>query len=178
MKKKLFIAINLPSTIKKRLFSLKEELVNPSIRWTDEDKLHLTLFFIGFVLSEENWGKLLEEVVQVVSNFNLIIKDISLAPAESKIPRMIWANVIKSEPLLLLREKITGKPNGQFQPHITLAKINSWQFKRINPEERPLIEKELNITFPVNSVELMESRIVKGKNQYETLESFQLFNQL
>jgi len=178
MKKKLFVAINLPQEVKRKLLSLKKELKNISIKWTDEDNLHSTLFYIGFVPSEENWTKKLEEVTQTVPNFNLIIKDISYAPPESKIPRMIWANVVKSEPLLLLRKKMTEEPDSQFQPHITLAKINSWEFRKLDPEEWPIIEKELDIIFAVNSIELMESRVVKGKNEYETLESFQLFNQL
>jgi 2'-5' RNA ligase len=54
MKKKIFIAINLPEKIKSELVSYQEKIDRffddtCPIKWTKKDNLHITMFFIGFV---------------------------------------------------------------------------------------------------------------------------------
>ena len=58
MKKKIFIAINLPEKIKSELVSYQEKIDRffddtCPIKWTKKDNLHITMFFIGFVEYDE-----------------------------------------------------------------------------------------------------------------------------
>ncbi|PIX88575.1 MAG: hypothetical protein COZ30_00470, partial [Candidatus Nealsonbacteria bacterium CG_4_10_14_3_um_filter_36_16] len=56
--------------------------------------------------------------------------------------------------------------------HITLGRIKQWEFRQIEPEERPEVNEEINLTFEVNSIEVMESELKRGGSEYTILESF------
>jgi len=56
-------------------------------------------------------------------------------------------------------------------PHITLGRIKTWQFRQIEPEERPEINEDIDLTFEVKSIEIMESQLKKGGPEYTVLES-------
>ncbi len=58
-----------------------------------------------------------------------------------------------------------------FSPHITLGRIRTWEFRRIEPEERPEVNEEINLNFEVNSIEVMESTLKRGGAEYTILES-------
>ena len=62
----------------------------------------------------------------------------------------------------------------EFSPHITLARIKTWQWREIEPEERPEIEREIDLNFEVNSIEVMESAIKRTGAEYNILESIKL----
>ncbi len=180
MKRKLFLAINPPKDVKKKLLALKEKFSDVPAKWTEEDNIHMTLFFIGTVTEEEeeDIGKMISKVSEKSDAFSAIIESVSYGPPDSKIPRMIWGNIEKSEALVSLKKEIDKESEVEFHPHINLAKINTWGYKKLNPDEIPIIEEELNIAFKVDSIELMESKIIRGKVEYEVLESFELRHQL
>jgi len=72
---------------------------------------------------------------------------------------------------------ILGKDDKrEFSPHITLARINAWLWRQIEPEERPEIEKDIFLNFPIKSIEIMESKLKKGGPVYTILESYLLSN--
>ena len=96
---------------------------------------------------------------------------------------MIWAEGEKSKELALLREdlekslteKVRFVPeNRTFAPHITLARISAWEWKGIEPEERPEINEKIDLLFTVESIEVMESELHRGGPVYTILESFKL----
>ena len=98
-------------------------------------------------------------------------------------PKMVWAEGEKSKELADLRndleetimEKVAFVPENQaFAPHITLARINAWGWKGIEPEERPEIDEKINLVFTVESIEVMESIGSKGGPRYTVLESHTL----
>ena len=61
-----------------------------------------------------------------------------------------------------------------FSPHITLGRIKTWQLRQIDPEERPEINEDIDLTFEVKSIEIMESRLKRGGVEYTILESVPL----
>ncbi|PIP23993.1 MAG: RNA 2',3'-cyclic phosphodiesterase [Candidatus Nealsonbacteria bacterium CG_4_10_14_0_2_um_filter_38_17] len=61
-----------------------------------------------------------------------------------------------------------------YSPHITLGRIKEWEFRKIEPEERPDINEEIHLTFPVESIELMESKPERGGPSYTVLNSSKL----
>ncbi len=176
MKRKIFIAIQLPEEIKEKLFSLKNGFSGIPVKLIEKNNIHITLNFIGYVKENEveeikiNIGK----AINHINSFNLRITDISCADTESKIPKMIWANIEESDEIIHL-QKILEKNTGiKFFPHITLAQINAWEFKKIEPGELPDINLELDLNFKVESIDLMESKISRGKVKYKLLEKFKL----
>ena len=71
------------------------------------------------------------------------------------------------------RDHVQGRG---FVPHITLARINEWQWKSIEPEERPEVTEDIDLAFTVESIEVMESILRRGGPKYEILESCHLKN--
>jgi len=127
---RLFIAVDLPDTIKKNLESMFFGI--PGARWVSIDQIHLTVRFVGDVVGAQflDIKNMLEKVN--ISPFDIQLKGVGHFPPRGA-PRVIWAGLEKSEPLLRLRKKIDGtlskvnvKPERRkFSPHITLARLKN-----------------------------------------------------
>ena len=173
MRHRIFIAINLPEETKRKLVSYQEKIEElfissqydgrGPVKWTKKDNLHITLEFLGYVADDE----LLEicrntrKLASKHKPFTITLNKICYGPLQKMPPRLIW----------ITGEKI-GKLN--FSPHITLGRIKTWQWKQIDPEERPDVEKDINLNFEVNSIEIMESVLKKEGPEYTALESVPL----
>ena len=133
---RLFIAVDLPGTMKKNLERMFFGI--PGARWVALDQLHLTVRFIGEVdgalfLDIRNT---LEEVS--ISPFDIQLKGVGHFPPRGA-PRVIWVGLEKSEPMQLLRKKIDGallkiglEPEGRkFSPHITLARLKNTPLQKV-----------------------------------------------
>jgi len=180
-----FVAINLPEEIKKELFLYSEKWLDLPAKWTDKDNLHITLEFLG-ALTDEEVGEVclaVKEVAERHSCFSLNINKVLYGPPKKLPPKMVWAEGDKSKELSLLREdlenslteKVRFVPESRiFAPHITLARISSWAWKGIEPEERPEVNETTDLMFTVESIEVMESELKRGGPVYTVLESHQL----
>jgi len=182
---RIFIAINLPEDIKKELFSYSEKFAELPARWTSKDNLHITLVFLGDLTDQELADACItvKEVAQKHGSFSLNINKILYGPPNKMPPKMVWAEGEKSKELSNLKndleksllEKIKFVPEGRgFAPHITLARISAWEFKAIEPDERPEIDEKIDLSFTVESIEVMESVLKRGGPQYTILESHNL----
>jgi len=186
MKRRLFIAINLPEKIKEKVFSIQKKWPELPCRWTKKENLHITLVFLGYVLDEK-----LPEIIEIVKKIVLKNKPflinfirIIYGPKGKKIPGMIWLEAEKNFQLIkiqkelkeILEEKILNveKETRPFSPHLTLARIKQWELKRMEPEEIPEINEEISISFEVEKIDLMESHLKPKGSDYYLLESFPL----
>jgi len=188
MKKRIFIAINLPEKIKQELLSLRDKFSELPARWVKKENLHITLAFLGHVREEEIPAiiNITKKVVENHTPFLIKIKKVIYAPPKLFPPRMVWAVGEKNEKLWRLQENLKNALIGMripqlereegkaFIPHITLARIRKWEFKQMEPEERPEINEDLDLSFLVNSVEIMESHLKRGGAEYTVLESIPL----
>jgi len=181
MKRRIFIAINLPEKIKKRLKEYREQHDTLPVRWTKIPSLHLTLVFIGYVDNEQMLEacKITRKVAEEMDPFFINFKRISLGP-EAKAPRMVWLEGGASEELGQLKNELekallvgeTGFRKAEtraFSPHITLARIKAveWRRTQINSSE---IETDFSAQVEVSSVEVMESDLKFDGAEYATLE--------
>ena len=127
---RLFVAIDLPESVKERLALLCCGL--PGARWVAPEQMHLTLRFIG-----EVDGGLFLDIRDALAeiegeSFSLHLSDIGFFPPRGK-PRVIWVGLQKHEPLLKLRNRLESRlvdlglePEGRkFSPHITLARLKN-----------------------------------------------------
>jgi len=189
MQKRIFISIGLPESTKNKLIAHQEEIARSftdfndfcPIKWSKKHNLHITLFFIGYIELEE-LVSMIERVEKIAENhgsFVIDLKNISYGPKASS-PKMIWATGENSLELGSLQADLEKelldikKPDNGFVPHITLGKVIQWQFNRIEPEERPDIFKDVSLSFPVNSIEIMESNLGRGGADYAVLKSIPL----
>jgi len=135
---RLFVAIDLPSNIKKKLANIQARLkeANAGVRFVSPEGIHLTLKFLGEV-AEDRVGKVIEalaENVPRISPFNLKVEGLGAFPSISR-PRVVWAGVKAPDELLTLAEEIEKamvklgfpKEERDFSPHLTLCRIKSPQ---------------------------------------------------
>ena len=184
MRHRVFIAINFPEKIKEGLERFQFKFSELPARWVKKENLHITLAFLGYV-KDEDLPKIIEITKDVASKHNsFLIKIVKIAYGPPKVspPRMVWAIGEKNESLWKLQEDLKNalmeikipqleEEGRSFVPHITLARIRKWEFKKIEPEERPEIDEDIDFSFEVNSIEVMESHLKRGGAEYSVLES-------
>lgn len=188
MKQRIFIAINLPEDVKKELMNFQSKWPELPVRWIKPENLHITLVFLGYVSDEElpKILKIVNEVAERHSPFPINLTKICYGPPKKIPPRLVWIEGEKSEELgklqqdleeLLFSDSVKSLRTPEtriYVPHITLGRIRVWEFRQIEPEERPMLNENISLNFEVNSIELMESRLSKGGAEYTTLKSFEL----
>lgn len=163
MKHRIFLAINLPEDIKKALVSYQEKWPELPIRWTRENNLHITLEFLGYI-SDDELLKIFQNTRELTSKhepFTITLNKICYGPPKKMPPRMVWVMGGKVQEL-------------DFLPHITLGRIRTWDFKKIEPDEMPEVNEDIDFSFDVKSIEVMESVLKRGGPEYTILESCQL----
>lgn len=176
-KYRVFVAINLPEDIKKKLTDYQEKWPEIPIKWTKKENIHITLIFLGYLNSEEllEICKITKEAASRHSSFSVKLNKICYGPPKKMPPRMIWAEGEKSEKFAALRDDLSKLLNireaREFSPHITLGRVRQMEWRRIEPEERPEVERDIDLTFEVNSIEIMESELKRGGPEYTILES-------
>lgn len=182
---RIFIAVHLPEPIKKELVVWEKKLEDLPIRWTKEENLHFTLIFLGNTSHKEleEVFRICREVAQRYEPFSLLLNEITYGPLEGP-PRMVWVRGESKEFLDLqknLEDALHKSPILHFVPekrkftiHLTLGRIREWEFRKIEPEERPEIYEEISLEVPVRSIEVMESKLRRGGAEYTVLQSFPL----
>ncbi|MBZ9572097.1 RNA 2',3'-cyclic phosphodiesterase [Patescibacteria group bacterium] len=187
MRHRVFIAVNLPENIKRKLTDFQEKWPELPTRWTKLENLHITLIFLGYISDEEVFEicKITKEVVQKNEPFSINLNKICYGPPKKMPPRMVWVKGEKSKKLTKLKNDLENalsasagskhrKETRPFSPHITLGRIRQWEFRKIEPEERPEVDIDLSLSFEVFSIEVMESFLKRGGSEYTILESTQL----
>ncbi len=181
MRRRIFIAINLPDKIKARLKEVKEKYDYLPVRWTKEPSLHLTLIFIGYVSDEQMLEacRAAREVAEQSEPLTLNFKRITLGPP-GKSPRMIWLEGEINQGLVSLKNRLeevllnsdsgfSHRESRPLNPHITLARIKMQQWQQM--ESTPQINEAFQAQVPVASIEVMESDLKHDGAEYAILES-------
>ncbi len=188
MKYRIFIAINLPNNIKQELLSYKTKWPDLPIRWAGPDNLHITLIFVGSV--KNNQISEINEIIKSVAGnyqpFFVKLEKVCYSPKNVIPPRMVWVEGVKNE---ILEGIKTGLEKGllnsrtcsffrpekrSFTPHITLGRIKEWLWRRIELEERPEVNEDIDLSFEVTAIDLMESKLTSRGAQYTILDSIKL----
>lgn len=184
MQHRIFIAINLPEEIKRELEKFQSQWPELPVRWTKPESLHITMVFLGYLSDQElsDVCKIAREVALRQKAFSLNLTKICYGPPKKMPPRMVWIEGEKLKELtnlqIDLEKSLTSSENVKFEPekrsfssHITLGRIKTWEFRSIDPEERPNVETDISLSFEVNSIEVMESDLKRGGPEYAVLES-------
>jgi len=187
MLRRIFIAINLPKEIKEDLGIFQKKYSELPAKWVKPENLHITLVFLGYV-KEKDLSKIIEITRNVASKhhpFSMKIIKVSYGPPKIFPPRMVWVIGEKNENLSKLQEDLKSelgeikiaqldKDEKNFIPHITLARIKQFEFRKMEMEEIPEINEDLNLSFQVNSIEIMESHLKRNGAEYIIFDSLPL----
>lgn len=200
MSHRIFIAINLPEDIKRNFVEIQQKWADLPVRWTKKASLHITLVFLGYMSDEELYQvcEITKKVARLHQPFFINFKKVLFGPP-GKSPRMIWVegacpelvegkNIdklsylkqdlensltsakleYKPENFTPYRNRVSGAGRG-FSPHITLARIRMQEWRDLR--QSPKIEENISLSFSVNSIEIMESQLLRGGAEYTVLES-------
>lgn len=179
MHHRIFIAVNLPKTVKEKLLAYQEKWPELPSRWTKTANLHLTLVFYGNASDNEleEIKQKTREIVKKHKPFSLKLSKIVYGPSASQ-ARMVWTIGETTKELVALQEELAVSleriEERKFSLHITLARFLEWEFRKIPLEERPEIDEEINLEIRVDSIEVMDSKIRRGGAEYVICESISL----
>lgn len=175
---RLFIAIDLPETIKDQIQPLQ---ANPlkGAKWTRPESWHITLHFIG-----ESEEELIKEALQEVKgeSFSFQLRGVGTFPQSGE-PNVLWLGLDAPRALTSLHKSIGEalKPHGYvpesrpYNAHLTLAR-----FKELKPSHEDL-EKYLHQysnfeteRFEINRFVLYQSELQKTGAVYTVRERYSL----
>lgn len=128
------MAVELPPGLRRSLSELGASHPLPGVRWLPAENLHITVVFLGDVADADVDGLIdaLRQAARLTDPFSLEVLHARAAP--DRHPRMIWALVSASEPLLRLSRDLHGaarrlapkrRPPLRGFAHITLARFRS-----------------------------------------------------
>lgn len=184
---RLFVALEIPSELRKQFASLIEELRKTAgesrrggPKWVRAQNLHLTLKFIGEVPSDRV-ARICTALRSAVSSepFTPEFRGLGFFPNERK-PRVLWVGIAGSRKLEMLAAGIDralepiGIPHEQraFQAHLTLARFEP---PGLDAGLRAAIGRNAARSFGLlhaQEFHLIESKLKPAGAEYTTVQSF------
>lgn len=182
--KRLFIAIDLPETIKQAIGELQITLKRYArdAKWVRSEGMHLTLKFLGYVGAGriDEIARALDSAATNYAPFLIELAGCGFFP-NARRPNVLWAG-IRSEGIFPLQQEIeTGmeglgfpKENRRFSPHLTLCRFReSAGLLPLAREIEKLKEKTFG-DFHAREYALFESVLKRSGAEYSKLRIFQL----
>ena len=175
MSERIFVAIDLPISVKRKLSVLQGILTGKHwpVRWEEPGKVHLTIAFLGKLGRRESDGFLireLERAVQAIRPFELWVGGLGALPNFIK-PRIIYLRVGGNlERLSILQRRVSHglKKAGirfdekPFVPHLTIGRverrISGAGLRKLGREIQRTEGINLGAKIRVDSLAVMESR--------------------
>lgn len=176
MKRKIFISINIPDKVKKRLMKTMEKWQDLPVKWTKEANLHITLLFLGYV-DEETLLEICQKVRDTMENediFDIEFNKIEPFPSASD-PKMVVLTGLDNVNLLRINEKIEKELNiftsakKSFRPHITLGRGRKHKWEAL--ENKPSILEDFPLVITAETIDVMASDFGDGNSEYTIIES-------
>jgi RNA 2',3'-cyclic 3'-phosphodiesterase len=178
---RLFVAVELPDDVRAAITRAVDAIgVDPGLRWTPPDQLHVTLLFLGAVEPElvPTIGGRLAEIAAVGAPFRLSLAGFGQFPARGK-ARVLWVGLRDADGALAslatatkssLRDLVVTEDR-PFHAHVTVARARE-------PVRLPagVLQTAVEpVIIDVGHVTLFRSHLGGGKpSRYEALQRWQL----
>ena len=181
---RLFIAINFPAEVRSGIAVATAALraAAPSVGWTHETRLHLTLKFIGEQPREaaDALATALRGVATHHTPLTLEVGGLGAFPSQRQ-PRIVWLGVTPDPKLELLHHDVESacstlgyEVDGRaFRPHLTLGRVRAGRGSRgaVNGAAASALanaarEVHSRWTVDVDAIDLMESQLAPGGPRY------------
>lgn len=172
---RLFIAIELPEDIITELERIQKKLDAPISGQAISGQHHLTLKFLGEIVSPEKVEELLKPIR--FKPFELSLSKIGVFPNEDYI-KIVWIGITPIEQIIELQKQIEDslkslkiRSDHKFHPHITLSRVKSIKDKEQFKKLIKITPRQLK--FKVTSFKLIKSELTSRGPVYMELASFQ-----
>jgi 2'-5' RNA ligase len=186
---RLFVALNLPADVRRAIAdaTAPRRAAAPSLAWTEEARLHLTLKFIGERPAEarEPLAAALRAVAARHAPLALELGGLGAFPNRRR-PRVVWLGVAPDPKLELLHHdvevacaalgyEVEGRA---FRPHLTLARVRAPRGADAGIAAETAAglaaaagELRERWTAGVSSVDLMRSELASSGSRYTLLDA-------
>lgn len=171
---RIFIALELPLSIKKQIIALQKNLKAQfanKVRWVRPQNMHLTLAFLGNRSSGE-----IEKIFRVVEALAQSTPEITIKPQRIKNFRYVLALQASSKKLEILfqrfkkamqKEGIVYFGKRKFQTHITIGRIRKPLLKRFS--------QKINFpSFRMTKIAVLKSTLLKEDAKHEIIRCYVL----
>ena len=180
---RIFLAINPPADVRRRVWEAAAPLrdIAPEVAWIPEDKIHLTLKFIGDV-PETAIDPLVSSMTDTARTHAAPMARLATVGAfpNFRKPRVIWMGMDQEPRLELLHHdvelacdklgyELEGRP---YRPHLTLARVR----KPLDDDTRKALRtsaRRIRFTdeFHARTIDVMQSQPGPGGSKYIVLAS-------
>lgn len=160
----VFLALPVAQHVKSSLHHTAQAFGGSVARWQEQERLHLTLAFLGEIKSLEEKVPELAKPMPQTSVATIKISHVGIAPNK----RQLWAFVEQTKQLSDLRQQVVSRLEGlalehdnkEFLPHINLGDLK--------PEaDRLQADKMLSVSYVVNEIFVYQS--APGAAKYREL---------
>ncbi len=179
---RLFFALKIPEDIKKKIFKLIDKIIpnREEYKWEKEEKIHLTLKFIGEV--EENKVEKISQSLDFIENYIKLqckLSDFGFFYKRG-IAKILWVSLSTDNSLYKLVDEINialeqqsiPKEERKFKPHVTLLRMKNKESKDfINRFEKFQIPE---IIFAADEVVLIKSDLLPDTSKYTVIKKYKL----
>ncbi len=183
MTNRLFIALNIPQLIKDNILEIRNTIygLEKNVRWEKDEKLHLTLKFLGDVETTKNEEILfrINSLVERHKKFELNLDKFGLFYRNKK-PSILWLGFKHSKELLNIVSELDEeleqlnfkKERRKYKTHLTLIRLRG-------KENISKIKKFLDYQFPAlnfeaDTISLIKSTLNQSGSVYSNIKSFKL----
>jgi 2'-5' RNA ligase len=187
---RLFVALNIPEEIKKKIVELRRNLINQipgnqyeKLRWEPEEKLHLTLKFIGDVKDsfvDEIAGSL--DFIREYEKFNCELSKFGFF-YNKRILKILWIGFKVDQSLNRLVEELNKKLQSvsggsilpdkrEYTAHLTLLRIKSNLDKDFITSFEQYVIPETK--FIAEDISLIKSELLPDKSRYVEVKKYHL----
>jgi RNA 2',3'-cyclic 3'-phosphodiesterase len=176
-----FIALEIPEDSRKQIETVQQKLKQllPESRITDNDKLHLTIAFVG-----EKPDDFRNDLVEAIKNAVYDTPSFTITPAyidafpDLQHPHTLWIGVKGDiDKLFIIREKLKDElvrlelepDDRRYIPHVAIAKTSR---QELLPFQKNQLEELMNENFDpikISCIKLFESIPEEGFHKHNTL---------
>jgi 2'-5' RNA ligase len=177
---RLFVALIIPSDIKRDLFNICNKLSekNEHYRWENPEKIHLTLKFIGEV--EEDILDSIKENLEFIgdfSSFDFKVTKFGFFYRDNE-PKILWAGLETDERIHKLVYDLNQTlsrfsvpvENRKFKPHLTMLRLKRNPGSEFLNKFRGYTFDEMS--FSSNEVSLMKSELFRTGAVYTEIQKY------
>jgi len=181
MTNRLFIALETPGEILNDIIAKRDSVYGTEnrVKWEPEEKLHITLKFLGDTDVNLNSAicSCIKEIVKRHKPVELEFTKFGMFYRNAN-PSILWLglkkNVALKELFLELDSEISSfgfaKENREFKPHLTILRIKGNE--DIGKLNKIVAEPEVSLKFEARKIILFKSSLLKSGSVYEEIENF------
>ena len=185
-----FVSIHIPASVREKLRKVQaefdREVSKSAIRWTPFEQLHLTLEFLGSVITG-NLPSLESGLKQVATThrpFQLSARRVG-AFSSIRNPRIVWAGIegdvdavknLQADVKNSVRSFVTEQETRAYKPHVTLGRVRpvtGRELRRVSDAIAAAAERGFG-SWGVAEFALMQSELSPHGSQHSTLATFPL----